>query len=130
MTKGMYESIEIDAPAAAVYDVAADVASYPEWAKGVNVVEVLDADADGRVARASFRLSGFTDRPPSLGGCPNAESPPATPAELDTLPCSRYLSAQTYARKRLARRRSNRKWYGAGGGKVRSARRGAGPFPG
>lgn len=59
MTKGMYESIEIDAPAAAVYDVAADVASYPEWAKGVNTVEVLDADADGRVARASFRLSGF-----------------------------------------------------------------------
>ncbi|MCI0543204.1 MAG: SRPBCC family protein, partial [Actinobacteria bacterium] len=43
----------------ALYDVAADVASYPEWATGVKEVEVLDVDAAGRVDRARFVLEGF-----------------------------------------------------------------------
>ncbi len=55
----MYESIEIDAPAEAVYTVAADVETYPEWAKGVTSVEVLETDDRGRVLRAAFRISGF-----------------------------------------------------------------------
>lgn len=59
MTKGMFESIEIDAPAEAVYAVAEDVDAYPEWAQGVTSVEVLERDADGRVAKAAFTLSGF-----------------------------------------------------------------------
>jgi uncharacterized membrane protein len=59
MTKGMYESIEIDASPEEVYAVAEDVAAYPDWAQGVKSVEILETDADGRVLRASFTISGF-----------------------------------------------------------------------
>lgn len=51
--------MEIDAPPEALYDVAADVASYPEWAIGVKEVEVLELDESGRVNRARFVLEGF-----------------------------------------------------------------------
>lgn len=59
MTKGMYESIEVDAPAEAIYAIAADVAAYPDWAQGVSSVEVLAEDAEGRVSEAAFTISGF-----------------------------------------------------------------------
>ena len=59
MTKGMYESIEIAADAATVYDVAADVDAYEEWAQGVKSVEVLERGEDGRPLRASFVIDGF-----------------------------------------------------------------------
>ena len=59
MTKGMYESIEIDATPEEVYAVAEDVAAYPDWAQGVKSVEILETDADGRVLRAAFTISGF-----------------------------------------------------------------------
>ena len=59
MNKGMYESIEIDASPEEVYAVAEDVAAYPDWAQGVKSVEILETDADGRVLRASFTISGF-----------------------------------------------------------------------
>jgi ribosome-associated toxin RatA of RatAB toxin-antitoxin module len=51
--------LEIDASPETLYDVAADVAAYPEWASGVKQVEVLDVDAEGRVDRARFVLEGF-----------------------------------------------------------------------
>ncbi len=59
MTKGMYESIEIAAAADEVYAVAADVDAYPEWAKGVKSVEVLERADDGTPMRASFVIDGF-----------------------------------------------------------------------
>lgn len=59
MAEGTFSTLEIDAPAAELYDVAADVAAYPEWASGVKEVEVLDLDAEGRVDRARFVLEGF-----------------------------------------------------------------------
>lgn len=69
--------MEIDASPETLYDVAADVAAYPQWASGVKQVEVLDVDAEGRVDRARFVLEGFVkeityvlkythDRPNSL----------------------------------------------------------------
>lgn len=58
MTEGTFQTLEIDAPAEALYDVAADIASYPEWATGVKEVEVLGTSADG-VERARFVLEGF-----------------------------------------------------------------------
>lgn len=69
--------MEIDASPETLYDVAADVAVYPQWASGVKEVEVLDVDAEGRVDRARFVLEGFVkeityvlkythDRPNSL----------------------------------------------------------------
>jgi uncharacterized membrane protein len=59
MTEGTYQTLEIDAPAEALYDVAADIGSYPEWATGVKEVEVLETTVDGRVERARFVIEGF-----------------------------------------------------------------------
>jgi uncharacterized membrane protein len=59
MTEGTFQTLEIDAPPEALYDVAADIASYPEWATGVKEVEVLESTAEGRVERARFVLEGF-----------------------------------------------------------------------
>lgn len=59
MAEGTFSTLEIDAPAEELYDVAADVAAYPDWAAGVKEVEILDVDADGRVDRARFVLEGF-----------------------------------------------------------------------
>jgi ribosome-associated toxin RatA of RatAB toxin-antitoxin module len=59
MTEGTFSQLEIDATPDALYDVAADVASYPDWATGVKEVEVLEVDAEGRVDRARFVLEGF-----------------------------------------------------------------------
>ena len=59
MAEGTFSTLEIDAPADELYEVAADVAAYPEWASGVKEVEVLDVGEDGRVSRARFVLEGF-----------------------------------------------------------------------
>jgi len=59
MAEGTFSTLEIDATAEELYDVAADVAAYPEWASGVKEVEVLDVDGEGRVDRARFVLEGF-----------------------------------------------------------------------
>lgn len=59
MAEGTFSTLEIDATPEDLYDVAADVAAYPEWASGVKEVEVLDLDGEGRVDRARFVLEGF-----------------------------------------------------------------------
>ncbi len=53
------QSIEIDAPPSRCFQVAADIAAYPEWATGVRTTEVLEADAAGRVRRARFVVDGM-----------------------------------------------------------------------
>ena len=59
MTEGTFSQLEIDATPEALYDVVADIESYPEWATGVKEAEVLENDAEGRVVRARFVLDGF-----------------------------------------------------------------------
>lgn len=59
MAEGTFSTLEIDADAEVLYDTAADVASYPDWASGVREVEVLETDEEGRVSRARFVLEGF-----------------------------------------------------------------------
>jgi len=59
MAEGTFSTLEIDATPEDLYDTAADVAAYPEWASGVKEVEVLDVDSEGRVDRARFVLEGF-----------------------------------------------------------------------
>jgi ribosome-associated toxin RatA of RatAB toxin-antitoxin module len=59
MAEGTFSTLEIDASPETLYDVAADVAAYPEWASGVKEVEVVARDAEGRVDRARFVLEGF-----------------------------------------------------------------------
>lgn len=77
MTEGTFSQLEIDASPEALYNVVADIASYPEWATGVKDVEVLETDSAGNVVRARFVLDGFVkeidytiryshDRPNSL----------------------------------------------------------------
>ena len=45
MAEGTFQTLEIDAPPEVLYDAAADIASYPEWATGVKEVEVLESGA-------------------------------------------------------------------------------------
>ena len=47
-------SIVINASAAAVMDVIADLPAYPEWSDGVKSVEILETNDDGRPAKARF----------------------------------------------------------------------------
>jgi ribosome-associated toxin RatA of RatAB toxin-antitoxin module len=59
MAERTFSTLEIDATPEELYDVAADVAVYPEWASGIKEVEVLEVDGEGRVDRARFVLEGF-----------------------------------------------------------------------
>lgn len=59
MAEGTFQTLEIDASPEDLYDAAADIASYPEWATGVKNVEILESDASGLVARARFVVEGF-----------------------------------------------------------------------
>jgi len=59
MAEGTFQTLEIDVAAEVLYDAAADIASYPEWATGVKEVEILESDANGRVERARFVVEGF-----------------------------------------------------------------------
>lgn len=54
MAEGTVQNIDIGAPAADVYRVAAELADYPTWAQGVKTVQVLESDAAGLPLRASF----------------------------------------------------------------------------
>jgi ribosome-associated toxin RatA of RatAB toxin-antitoxin module len=59
MAEGTVESIEIKASPSQIFEVAADLASYPEWATGVKEIEILETDAAGRAARARFVIDGM-----------------------------------------------------------------------
>lgn len=59
MTESTVQSIEVDASPGQIFAVAADIASYPDWANGVRQVDVLETDDEGRPLRAAFVLEGF-----------------------------------------------------------------------
>jgi ribosome-associated toxin RatA of RatAB toxin-antitoxin module len=59
MADSTVQTIEIAASPEACFAVAADIASYPEWATGVRVTEVLEHDSAGRVDRAHFVIDGM-----------------------------------------------------------------------
>ncbi|MDP8958138.1 MAG: SRPBCC family protein [Actinomycetota bacterium] len=54
-----FEVIETQAPPEAVFSVVADLESYPEWASGVRITEVLELDDEGRARRARFVVEGI-----------------------------------------------------------------------
>lgn len=62
VVEGTIRSTEAAAPPEAVFEVASDLPSYPEWATGVAEVEVLDRDDDGRARHARFVIDGFIKR--------------------------------------------------------------------
>lgn len=62
MAEGTIRSTESTASPEQVFAVAVDLASYPEWATGVNAVEVLETDERDRPLRARFEIDGFVKR--------------------------------------------------------------------
>jgi uncharacterized membrane protein len=59
MTDTANERIRVDAPADRCFDVAVDFGSYPEWARDVREVTVLETDAEGRGTRVEFRAAAL-----------------------------------------------------------------------
>jgi ribosome-associated toxin RatA of RatAB toxin-antitoxin module len=53
------ERIHVDAPPARCYEVASDYARYPEWAKDVKEVEILERDGDGRGQKVQYRMAAM-----------------------------------------------------------------------
>jgi uncharacterized membrane protein len=56
MTDQSIQSISIAAPPATIMAVIADFPAYPEWAKSVKSVEVLQNDPDGRAHQVRFSI--------------------------------------------------------------------------
>lgn len=59
MAESTVQSIDVKGTPEACFDVAADIAIYPEWATGVRSTEVLETTDDGRVHRATFVIDGM-----------------------------------------------------------------------
>lgn len=59
MAESTVQTIEIDASAAECFAVAADIASYPDWATGIRDIQILETGSDGRVSRAHFTIDGM-----------------------------------------------------------------------
>jgi ribosome-associated toxin RatA of RatAB toxin-antitoxin module len=59
MAESTVQTIEIVASPEDCFAVASDISSYPDWATGVRVTEVLDHDSSGRVNRAHFVIDGM-----------------------------------------------------------------------
>ena len=60
--EGTIRSSETSASPETVFDVAADLAAYPEWVDGVSTVEILERDEDGLAVAARFEVAGFVKR--------------------------------------------------------------------
>jgi ribosome-associated toxin RatA of RatAB toxin-antitoxin module len=60
--EGTIRSSESTAAPETVFEVAADLAAYPEWTTGVSVVEILEETGEGLAARARFEVAGFVKR--------------------------------------------------------------------
>lgn len=56
--EGTVQTIETTAPPEVVFEVAADLESYPEWASPVRSVEILERQ-EGRALRARFVVAGM-----------------------------------------------------------------------
>jgi len=54
-----HERIRIEAPPPRCYDVATDFERYPEWAKDVKEVNVLERDDAGRGAKVEYRAAAM-----------------------------------------------------------------------
>lgn len=59
MAEQTIERIHVDASPERCYEVAADFASYPEWAKDVKEVKVADRDGEGRPGRVEYRAAAM-----------------------------------------------------------------------
>lgn len=56
MADKVSDTIDIDATAEEIFDVAVDLEAYPEWNANIKEVEVLEWDDDERPAKAWFKV--------------------------------------------------------------------------
>ena len=59
MAENATETLTIDAPPEKVWDIAVDLANYPEWAKDIKAVTIHRTDDSGRPAEVEFRTSAL-----------------------------------------------------------------------
>jgi uncharacterized membrane protein len=59
MADQAHEHISVAAPPARCYEIAIEFERYPEWAKDVKHVAVLDRDDEGRGKRVEYRVAGL-----------------------------------------------------------------------
>lgn len=59
MAETASETITIDAPVERVWEIAADVERYPQWARDVKDVVVRSRDGEGRPHEVEFRASAL-----------------------------------------------------------------------
>ena len=59
MSQRTTETIEIAASPDAVYALAADFASYPEWIADLKSISILESDEQGRATNVEFRAAAF-----------------------------------------------------------------------
>jgi hypothetical protein len=59
MAEQAHEKISVAAPPARVRGITLDFESYPEWAKDVKEINVLERDAEGRGTKVEFRVAGL-----------------------------------------------------------------------
>lgn len=54
-----HETIQVNAPPDRLWTVALDFERYPEWAKDVREVRILERDGEGRGAKVEFRAAAM-----------------------------------------------------------------------
>jgi ribosome-associated toxin RatA of RatAB toxin-antitoxin module len=59
MADEAHEHLVVAASAGKCWGVATDYESYPEWARDVKHVDVLERDAEGRGAKVEYRVAGL-----------------------------------------------------------------------
>jgi uncharacterized membrane protein len=59
MTESASERIRVDAGADRCFDVAVDFESYPEWARDVKEVKIVETDDQGRGKRVEYRVAAL-----------------------------------------------------------------------
>ena len=59
MADEAHEHITVGAAPARCYEVASSFERYPEWARDVKDVTVLQRDDEGRAAQVEFRVAGL-----------------------------------------------------------------------
>ncbi|MGH8983037.1 MAG: SRPBCC family protein [Acidimicrobiia bacterium] len=59
MAETANERIRIDAPPQRCFEIASDFERYPDWAKDVKQVDVLERDGDGRGTKVEYRAAAM-----------------------------------------------------------------------
>jgi len=59
MSDAAHESIQVNATPQRCFEVAVDFERYPEWAKDVRQVDVLERDDEGRGVKVEFRAAAM-----------------------------------------------------------------------